>query len=304
MMSQNFKEQVRLLLDVLPIATTDNRVALKGGTAINLFVQDFPRLSVDIDLVYLALEDRGESLQNMNNIMKNIANTINESGTIKANLKLTKEGIAKQILVTRQITAIKIELNLVIRGSLYAPTYLELSKKTQNEFQKYMAIQCLQFEELYAGKFCAALDRAHPRDLFDLIVFFKDNIITEKLKNAFIGYLLSSNRPIYELLNPNPNKDLSSLFDSEFHGMIDDNITIEMLENARVQLVSSLQEAFNENDRKFLISFKEGEPIWDLCSLNLKDMPSIKWKLHNIKNMSKDKHEAMLKKLRNYLMNF
>lgn len=304
MMSQNFKEQVRLLLDVLPIATNDNRVALKGGTAINLFVQDFPRLSVDIDLVYLVLEDRDESLQNMHNIMKNIANTINESGTIKADLKLTKEGIAKQILVMRQTITIKIELNLVIRGSLYVPTYLELSKKVQNEFQKHMTIKCLQFEELYAGKFCAALDRAHPRDLFDLIVFFKDNTITEKLKNAFIGYLLSSNRPIYEILNPKPNKDLSSLFDSEFYGMIDDNITIEMLANARVKLVLSLREALNKNDRKFLISFKEGEPLWDLCSLSLKNMPSIKWKLYNIKNMPKDKHEAMLTKLRNNFMNF
>ena len=151
MMSQNFKEQVRLLLDVLTMATADNRIALKGGTAINLFVQDFPRLSVDIDLVYLALEDRDESLQNMSNIMRNVANTINASKAIKADLKLTKEGIVKQILVIRQTTAIKIELNLVIRGSLYAPIYLELSKKAQNEFQKYMTIQCLQFEELYAG---------------------------------------------------------------------------------------------------------------------------------------------------------
>ncbi len=147
MMSQNFKEQVRLLLDVLPIATADNRIALKGGTAINLFVQDFPRLSVDIDLVYLALEDRDESLQNISNIMKNIANTINTSKAIKADLKLTKEGIAKQILVIRQTIAIK------------------------NEFQKYMTIQCLQFEELYAGKFCAAL-KSSVTDVVSIFLIF------------------------------------------------------------------------------------------------------------------------------------
>jgi len=57
-MKNTYKKQVDLLLDVLPFALVDDRFALKGGTAINLFHRDFPRLSVDIDLCYLPLEDR------------------------------------------------------------------------------------------------------------------------------------------------------------------------------------------------------------------------------------------------------
>ncbi len=126
--------------------------------------------------------------------------------------------------------------------------------------------------------------------------------MTEKLKIAFIAYLLSSNRPIFELLDPLPNKDLEELFKKEFEGMVEEAVTIEELKESKNLLINSIHELLNENDRKFLISFKSGEPIWDLFPLEgLKDMPSIKWKLHNIKNMPKAKHEVMLKKLEKVL---
>jgi hypothetical protein len=57
-----FTEQVRLLVSLLPSVAKQPCFALKGGTAINLFVRDMPRLSVDIDLAYLPLEDRDASL--------------------------------------------------------------------------------------------------------------------------------------------------------------------------------------------------------------------------------------------------
>lgn len=53
-----FYAQVQLLLRVLPFVAQESCFALKGGTAINLFVRDFPRLSVDIDLVFLAEDNR------------------------------------------------------------------------------------------------------------------------------------------------------------------------------------------------------------------------------------------------------
>lgn len=64
MKSEYFKEQVALLLDILPLITAYPQFALKGGTAINLFTQDMPRLSVDIDLTYLPLEPREQTLEN------------------------------------------------------------------------------------------------------------------------------------------------------------------------------------------------------------------------------------------------
>jgi hypothetical protein len=58
MASEVFEAQVALLVRVLPHVATETCFALKGGTAINLFVRDLPRLSVDIDLVYLPIENR------------------------------------------------------------------------------------------------------------------------------------------------------------------------------------------------------------------------------------------------------
>ena len=57
-MREKYLKQVDTLIEILPIALADKRMALKGGTAINLFHRDLPRLSLDIDLCYLPLEDR------------------------------------------------------------------------------------------------------------------------------------------------------------------------------------------------------------------------------------------------------
>jgi predicted nucleotidyltransferase component of viral defense system len=301
-MKSDFKEQVKLLLDVLPVSLKDSRVALKGGTAINLFMYDMSRLSVDIDLAYLPIEARDITFANIAEIMDEMLLSLTKIAGIRAEIKRTKEQIAKQILVIRNNIAIKIELNLVIRGSVYEPVKLELAKKAQNEFKKYIEIQSLSFEDVYAGKFCAALDRGHPRDLSDLVIFFKNNIITEKLKNAFIFYLLSAGRPIAELLSPGQFHNLESLYNDEFAGMIDEQITLDELKSARGKLVDLLSKALTENDKKFLLSFKTGAPDWSLSPIDkLQEMPSIKWKLYNINNMDKSKHEEAVEKLRRVL---
>lgn len=62
MSPQAYRAQVELLLACIPHIAKEKVFALKGGTAINLFVRDFPRLSVDIDLTYLGNEARTEAL--------------------------------------------------------------------------------------------------------------------------------------------------------------------------------------------------------------------------------------------------
>lgn len=56
-MEKIYKDQVKLLLDVLPLVSKGQCFALHGGTAINLFIRNMPRLSVDIDITYLPIED-------------------------------------------------------------------------------------------------------------------------------------------------------------------------------------------------------------------------------------------------------
>lgn len=303
MKNLDFKKQVALLLEILPTALGDKRLALKGGTAINLFVNDMPRLSIDIDLTYLPLEDRDTTMTNISIIMNNMTEILNQQRNLKATLKQTRDGIAKQILVSKDGIAVKIELNLVIRGSIYEPVKLTLSKTAQSEFERSIELTTLSLEDLYGGKFCAALDRGHPRDLYDLVIFFQNHQIDEKIKNAFIFYLLSSNRPIAELLDPGQLDNFEYLFGSDFEGMVSNVVSSEDLIAARNRLVREINSNLSKQDKKFLLSFKNGDPNWELFPIScLKDMPSVKWKLYNIQNMARAKHKEAMEKLERVLL--
>ena len=61
-----YRKQVQLLVRVLPLVDTEKCFALKGGTAINLFYRALPRLSVDIDLLYIPMEERELELNQLN----------------------------------------------------------------------------------------------------------------------------------------------------------------------------------------------------------------------------------------------
>ena len=66
-MNQIYLDTARLMIQVAPLVFADNVFALKGGTAINLFVRDMPRLSVDLDLVFVDHRpDRDEALARIN----------------------------------------------------------------------------------------------------------------------------------------------------------------------------------------------------------------------------------------------
>src|SRR3546814_20522732 len=66
--------------------------ALKGGTAINLFVRDLPRLSVDIDLVYLPVADRYSSLQAVRDGLERIASRLERGGRMTVERRLLPDG--------------------------------------------------------------------------------------------------------------------------------------------------------------------------------------------------------------------
>ena len=72
MIEQKYKRQVNLLLKVLPEVAKENDFALHGGTAINLFVRNMPRLSVDIDLTYIPIESRQVSLEKIYQTLEQI----------------------------------------------------------------------------------------------------------------------------------------------------------------------------------------------------------------------------------------
>lgn len=224
MMKPHYSKQVDLLLTVLSDVMRSPDIALKGGTAINLFLLDMPRLSVDIDLAYLKILPREDSLKAMHDVITEIAERLSSYPNLKVETKYTQDRLPKQILVKQNDISIKIELNLVIRGAVFDPIPLEICEKARTLYKKEITVQGLSFEDLYAGKFCASLDRQHPRDLFDVLCFFEKFALTEKLKNAFLVYLLSTSRPIHEILQPSL-LDQQAIYESEFESMTDEPIT-------------------------------------------------------------------------------
>ena len=304
MINQSYLNQADLLLQVIPHIATEKTLALKGGTAINLFLHNMPRLSVDIDLTYLPFDNRVTALTNISDSLGRIRERIMKSvsGTIVTNNAV--EGNDIKLLVQSQNAQIKIEVNTVTRGDLHPARLLQVNEKVQERFKKFAAIQVVSDAELYGGKICAALDRQHPRDLFDVNLLFQESAYNEDIKNGFIQALVSHMRTMHEVLHPHL-LDQRSAFEKQFQGMSDIQFTYEDFEKTRKRLIETINVSLTETDRTFLLSFKRGNPDWELFPLpGLNEMPAVQWKLLNLQNLinsNPGKHKELLSKLETIL---
>ncbi|MDP8204491.1 MAG: nucleotidyl transferase AbiEii/AbiGii toxin family protein [Candidatus Tenebribacter mawsonii] len=288
---------------ILPFLAGESDFALKGGAAINFFVRDFPRLSIDIDITYLLINNRNTALQEISLMLLRYSIYIQK---ILPNSRVTKKkfnngDLIKGLIVSNENTIVKIEPNFVIRGSVFPPQNLSLTVRAKEIFQRNVQVQILSIADLYAGKICAALDGQHPRDLFDITKLLENEGITESIRKAFIVYLLSHPRPIVELLNPN-KIDISNIFETEFWGMTDEEITLETLLVTRDKLINNINLSLSKKEKLFIISFKNKKPEWELLGLeNIENLPAIRWKQYNLAKMQEQKHKIALDKLRNFL---
>lgn len=299
MARDSYRAQVELLIRCLPAIASVPNFALKGGTAINLFLRDMPRLSVDIDLTYLPVSDRDTALTDIRAQLTTIAEALN--GTVSAvNVQLI-DGDTPKLLVDKAGARIKVEPSGVIRGSLVPPVSSELCSAAQEAYELFVEIQRLDSADLYAGKLCAALDRQHPRDLFDVMHLQASGPISDSVRQAFVAYLAGHRRPIAELLQPN-RKPIEDLFANHFAGMTEEPVELTELEAARTQLFEWAASALTDNERRFLLSAKQGEPDWSLLPFDgLDQWPAIQWKLHNIRMMSDRRQKAAIRRLREVL---
>ncbi len=293
MIDSVYSRQAELLLRVLPLVDREAVFALKGGTAINFFVRDLPRISVDIDLVYLPIDERDLSLRELSaalvRISRDVENRIPGTKIIPKRLKGTD--LWSGCSVHLDDATIKIEPNLVMRGSLFLPERRTLSPKARSSFELSVECRMLSENELYAGKICAALDRRHPRDLFDVLILFRYGAFDDALRKAFIVYLICSDRPMVELLNPGFG-DIRPVFEIEFRDMTSEEVTCEELEETRESLVARIANDLTLTERQFILSVKEGKPQWDLIGLEgAQNLPAIQWKLLNIGRMAPAKHQ-------------
>lgn len=237
-----YYRQVRLLTRTLPLVAAEKSFALKGGTAINLFLRDLPRLSVDIDLVYLPMDDRDTALKNIAEALSRIAETIVAAmpgaETIRS---FEHQADALRLFVSQGDDRIKIELSPVLRGSVFPEELREVSPAVEEQFG-YVEMQLLSIPDLFAGKICAALDRQHPRDLFDVKLLFENEGLTEDLVRTFLVYLISHNRTMAELLQPT-RKDIAGIYQGEFVRMSQIEVSLEELLAVRERLIGDLNEA-------------------------------------------------------------
>lgn len=297
----HYYRQVQLLLQIIPFVAQHDCFALKGGTAINLFVRDFPRLSVDIDLVFLPMMDRQEALQTIKDNLNTLAVNITEQIVhTRVTSSFQDKADALRLLVERDGVQIKIELSPVLRGAVYEPQIISVCEAVEDEFG-FAEIAVVSFEDLYAGKICAALDRQHPRDLFDIKQLLDNEGITDRLRKALLVYIISHPRPITELLKPH-FKDISNIYEGEFRNMAEHDIPLAALANAREQLVNIINNELTQEERKFLLSFKSREPDWSLLGLlDIDKLPAVRWKLQNIGKMSPQKHADAYNQLKKRL---
>lgn len=299
--SSVYAQKVELLLRLIPIVMDEKVFAIHGGTAINLFLKDLPRYSVDIDLTYIPLADRQTSLDDINMHLKAIAEKAKKAFKgmhivhIFSTSKLLCEYRGKQV---------KIEVNQTKRGIVGgAVQTMPLSEKAQEEFSLFCEANVVPLTLLYGGKIAAALSRQHPRDLFDIRYM---DIPLSECREGFIFCLLGSDRPIHESFAPRLI-DQREAMENQFEGMTDIPFTYEEFEVTRAKLINDVKSMMSETDKRFLISFELGQPEWDGYEFKyFKDYPSVQWKLLNLKKLAKQnpkKLQMEADKLRN-LFNF
>ncbi len=290
-MNPAYVQTVNLLLDIAPTVFQTPRFAMKGGTALNLFVQDLPRLSVDIDVVFINhLADRDTALEEIAQEIQRIEAASAEMG-YETRTRKVHGGDEVKLDIFSAEAEVKVEVNFVFRGTVLQVQARSLSEKTQVLFSKNIQIPVLSPSELYGSKLVAAMDRQHPRDLFDVLKMYESHGLTQEILDCFVVYLAGHNRPVHEVLFSNP-QPMEETFKNELVGMTSEPINFDALLNTQQRLMTELPDALTQNQRNFLLSLVEAAPDWSLLPFNhLQDMPAIKWKLQNLSNL-KSKNPA------------
>lgn len=301
MKDTTYFQQALLMLRVIPHVAAEDCFALKGGTAINLFVRDMPRLSVDIDLAYLPGEEpRETALQAISEALARVAAAVKKAipgAKVQETRAREADRIAK-LVVTAGRTRIKVEPNEVLRGAVFPAQERELTPQAEDLFELSVTARTLSLADLYGGKICAALDRQHPRDLFDIKILLETEGVTEDLRKAFVVYLASHDRPMSELLDP-VRKDVRHIYENEFAGMAAVDTAYDELIAARETLIETIRRQLTDAERAFLLALKAGEPQWPLLGIDgIDKLPAIQWKLRNLRRMEKRKHDEALAKLK------
>lgn len=288
-MNKIYRDTARMLVQVAPLVFLESPFALKGGTAINLFVRDMPRLSVDLDLVFTDHRPaRDAALTRINDALAAAADRLKEHRFAVRKQATTEAGDTK-LHVRRGNIEVKVEVNFVLRGTVHPVRMASLTATAREALQADLEIPVVANEDLYAGKLVAALDRQHPRDLFDVMQLLAHGGVTSEIRRTFVIYLACHNRPIHELLSP-ALRDISQEYERTFAGMTAEPVEFSELLATREAMVADLHTGLDSNDREFLLSVARAEPDWGKTPYaHASELPALQWKLLNLSKL-RDSH--------------
>ena len=182
-------EKVDRLIRIVEWMNSDEKLnkllALKGGTAINTAVFNFPRLSVDIDLDLTENLSKEEMIKERDTIHNLLVNYLN-SNNYKINMEKSKDVyaldsiVAEYIDIKGNIDNIKIEINYMNRVHILETKRIDVSTDVFKD--KHLTIHCIHPIEIYATKLCALLSRTTARDLYDVYTLSKYDLFDDEEK--------------------------------------------------------------------------------------------------------------------------
>ena len=285
---EKYEAQVRLLLGIMPSIAEDDAFALKGGTAINLFHRDLPRLSVDIDLAYVKANDWGKSMSDIARRLPRIAESISASPLgLGATVCKPGETSSPTIIVEGNGATVKVEVSPVMLGTVNDPVDARTSGKTEEKFG-FVEARVLAFADLYAGKIRAAMERQDSRDLFDVKYLYDNEGLTEDLFRTFLVYAVSAESPTCELLAP-PVAPTAEAYRTRFEGMTDESVELDTLVKTQKRLHADVMGRLTGKYREFLLSFNRIEPNFDLIDLpSAANLPAVKFKLDRLDKVKRE----------------
>lgn len=292
-MDNAYADTVRLLLTVAPDVFRNPAFAMKGGTAINMFVRDMPRLSVDIDVVYTPWNIlRNEALAAITAELAAISERLTRIGLSVDTVGNTDTG-DRTLLVSSGVSVVKVEVNIVFRGTVLPVQKRSLVTRAADMFAAELELPILAIDELYGSKLVAAMDRQHPRDLFDVWEMYNAGGLSDEMVECFVTYLAGHNRPMHEVLFGR-QKDIAQEYRTTFVGMTAADVALKTLVETRERLFKELPERLKANHRQFLIGLARAEPEWSLLKCpHAASLPALQWKLTNLQKLKKTNSEKL-----------
>lgn len=289
-------EKVLRLSEILKYINNDEylktRLALKGGTSINLSVVSLPRLSVDIDFDLTENVSKEELQQLRDTISTRIINYMLSEGYTLLEAERNRYALISHIFYyvnnAGNRDSIKIEINVMDRCHIM-PTQTRIVK-TRGIIDEF-SITTLNEIELYASKINALLSRCTPRDLYDVNTMVENDIIQDKelLKKCTIFYNVIGGEMDIDDINYSKIDGMNYLiFKKQLKPLIAKNDSF-ILDVAKERVTSFLKEliVLSQNEKKFLFEFKNGKYIPELLFddnaiiKRIKYHPMAMWKLMN-----------------------